>query len=236
MDDHFSHKTTEVMVTTEDVGHGSENIDMVTIGHSESSAAVPQTSQTAGVYSVTISSEVRSDRNSRPEFTKATQGSAQIRAPPTTRPSYTQRGTAFENNTAAWSYARCAILFFTAILVTWLPSSANRVYSVVHPGYASVPLQFMSAIVLPLQGFWNAVIYVSTSWSACKYFFSEMKERTKNSEHTTSKFAGDFTGRNSGFKIPSRRARHNYETESMTELAISTRPNSNEEPQQQRVQ
>lgn len=230
MDDPFSHKTTEVSVTTEDIKNDNEDIDLATLGHN----GVPTQSTPQGAaYSVTISSEVRADRNSRPEFLNPTQSNLQIREPSTLRPGRGKRKANMEANTAAWSYARCAILFFTAILITWLPSSANRVYSVVHPGTASLALEFMSAIVLPLQGFWNAVIYISTSWSACKYFFSEMRHRSKRSEHTTTKFPGEFTGRNSGFKIPSRRGKQDYETESMTELAIATRPNSNEELKQQ---
>ncbi|KHO00941.1 G-protein coupled receptor [Metarhizium album ARSEF 1941] len=79
-----------------------------------------------------------------------------------------------ELNNAAWSYTKCSILFFTAILITWIPSSANRVYSLVNDKSVSVPLEFMSAFVLPLQGFWNAVIYAVTSWSACRELFDDL--------------------------------------------------------------
>ncbi|KAM0550304.1 hypothetical protein ACHAPJ_008974 [Fusarium lateritium] len=74
---------------------------------------------------------------------------------------------------AAWAYTKVAMLFFAVILVTWIPSSANRMYSHIHPDKVSKPLQFMSATVLPLQGFWNAVIYSVTSWSACKALLEE---------------------------------------------------------------
>ncbi|KAL2021858.1 hypothetical protein VTK56DRAFT_6453 [Thermocarpiscus australiensis] len=74
----------------------------------------------------------------------------------------------YESHSAAWSYTKCAILFFCALLVTWIPSSGNRVYSLVHGGAVSRPLFYASAFVLPLQGFWNAIIYVVTSWAACK--------------------------------------------------------------------
>ncbi|OAA77503.1 GPCR, family 2-like protein [Akanthomyces lecanii RCEF 1005] len=80
-----------------------------------------------------------------------------------------------ELNNAAWSYTKCAILFFTAILITWIPSSANRVYSVIHKNEVSVALEFMSAFVLPLQGFWNAVIYAVTSWAACKNLLYDLR-------------------------------------------------------------
>ncbi|KAJ9420071.1 G-protein coupled receptor 1 [Fusarium oxysporum] len=74
---------------------------------------------------------------------------------------------------AAWAYTKVAMLFFAVILITWIPSSANRMYSHIHPSEVSKPLQFMSATVLPLQGFWNAVIYAVTSWAACKAVLEE---------------------------------------------------------------
>ncbi|KAJ3494870.1 hypothetical protein NLG97_g3794 [Lecanicillium saksenae] len=78
-------------------------------------------------------------------------------------------------NHAAWSYAKCSLLFFTAMLITWIPSSANRVYSIAHGNRVSVPLQYMSAFVLPLQGLWNAIIYAVTSWSACKNLVHDVR-------------------------------------------------------------
>ncbi|QGI96273.1 hypothetical protein CEK26_009342 [Fusarium fujikuroi] len=58
---------------------------------------------------------------------------------------------------AAWAYTKVAMLFFA----------------------------FMSATVLPLQGFWNAVIYTVTSWAACKALLEERglwRSRTRISE------------------------------------------------------
>jgi hypothetical protein len=65
------------------------------------------------------------------------------------------------------AYTRCAILFAISILVTWVPSSANRVYTLCHtdPSYA---LSFAAAAVLPLQGFWNTTIFFWTSWGIIK--------------------------------------------------------------------
>lgn len=79
-----------------------------------------------------------------------------------------------ERDNAAWSYTKCALLFFTAMLVTWIPSSANRLYSLTHNKSTSVPLEFMSVLVLPLQGFWNCLVYVTISWTACKNLFHDM--------------------------------------------------------------
>ncbi|KAK1783453.1 hypothetical protein QBC45DRAFT_388547 [Copromyces sp. CBS 386.78] len=77
------------------------------------------------------------------------------------------------NNSAIWHYTKCALFFFTALLVTWIPSSCNRVYSLVHHNQTMKGLEYMGAGVLPLQGFWNAVIYAVTSWKACKKFFGQ---------------------------------------------------------------
>src|SRR2546421_9959925 len=63
-----------------------------------------------------------------------------------------------------WSYYKCALLFFVAVVVTWVPSSANRIYSLVFPEKVSFGLSLAAGLVLPLQGFWNALIYIATSW------------------------------------------------------------------------
>jgi hypothetical protein len=78
-----------------------------------------------------------------------------------------------------WSYYKCAMLFFIALLVTWVPSSVNRVYSLVFPDKVSFGLSFASGLVLPLQGFWNTVIYVATSLPACKALFRRLAEKLK---------------------------------------------------------
>ncbi|KAM7208812.1 hypothetical protein V8F20_000975 [Naviculisporaceae sp. PSN 640] len=83
-----------------------------------------------------------------------------------------RRRAAYEANSAILSYTKCALLFFTAMLVTWIPSSANRVFGVVHDGQTSMTLEIMSTAVLPLQGFWNAIIYAVTSWKAVKMLFN----------------------------------------------------------------
>ncbi|KAI2643305.1 G-protein coupled receptor [Xylaria nigripes] len=87
-------------------------------------------------------------------------------------------------NKAAWVYTKYAIIFFTALLVTWLPSSVNRVYSLVHGEDVAV-LQVLGALVLPLQGLWNAIIYSFTSWAAVKALFSEFTHRTERSNQSS---------------------------------------------------
>lgn len=115
-----------------------------------------------------------------------------------------------EANRAAFGYTKVALLFFVSLLVTWVsfshmqphrtrlsnyiprtheksqvPSSINRVYSLVHPSLISIPFTYASGVVLPLMGFWNSVIYVTTSWAAVRMLFSgELNERGTGSVKT----------------------------------------------------
>lgn len=81
-------------------------------------------------------------------------------------------------NRATLSYCYTALLFFIALLVTWVPSTVNRVYTLVSPGSPSpFALDFASGLVLPLQGFWNTVIYIVTSLAACKALAADIHDR-----------------------------------------------------------
>jgi hypothetical protein len=71
-------------------------------------------------------------------------------------------------NRAAINYCKCALLFFAALIVTWVPSTLNRLVTLVHPNDPIFGLDYASGLVLPLQGFWNAIIYIFTSLPACK--------------------------------------------------------------------
>ncbi|KAF4441862.1 G coupled receptor like [Fusarium acutatum] len=142
-----------------------------------------------------------------------------------------------ELSNAAWQYTKCALLFFTAILITWVPSSANRVYSVFHTKNSSVPLEFMSAFVLPLQGFWNALIYMVTSWSACKNLATDLRMGRRPDVTELVGGMAPEVGANNARTMTSHH-RHNlgqfrrsnkFETESMTELANESRPTSDDE-------
>ena len=93
---------------------------------------------------------------------------------------------AMEANRAAYSYTFIASLFFVSLLVTWVPSSINRVYSLIHPEAVSVEYAYAAGVVLSLMGFWNSVIYIATSWGACKNLFATDflgRGRWKEDEH-----------------------------------------------------
>ncbi|KAL8710778.1 MAG: hypothetical protein Q9225_007238 [Loekoesia sp. 1 TL-2023] len=92
-----------------------------------------------------------------------------------------------EANAAAWRYTKVALLFFVSLCVTWIPSSINRVYDLAHPNRVSYPLNFVSAIVLPLMGFWNGVIYFATTRAVCISLFWDLVERWAPRKKTTSR-------------------------------------------------
>jgi len=142
-----------------------------------------------------------------------------------------RRRALYEANNATWSYTKCSLLFFTAMLVTWIPSSANRVYSVVHHGHASMPLEYMSAFVLPLQGFWNAIIYMVTSWQACKMLWEDMRSwgRTAREPKEIVPGSRSFQRMSSG-RNGSKSSDKTFENESMTELAATVTERNSQDP------
>lgn len=77
------------------------------------------------------------------------------------------------------AYLRTSFVFAISVLVTWTPSSINRVYTLVYPSRISYGLNIASAAVLPLQGVWNAVIYFSTSWNLLRDEVSRRYARSR---------------------------------------------------------
>jgi hypothetical protein len=137
-----------------------------------------------------------------------------------------------EANTAIWSYTKVAVLFFFAMMITWIPSSANRVFSVVRPGQVALPLEYASAFVLPLQGFWNALIYATTSLPACREAWTQIRHgkrlsdgglRTMAAAFSTESDKEHYTPRQNGRRFMS-------DSESMTELQSQQSPNSFSRP------
>ncbi|RYP89734.1 hypothetical protein DL770_004122 [Monosporascus sp. CRB-9-2] len=219
MDDPYSTKTTEVTVTSETIGEDPRGTDPASLEQGISTKA--SVGQRNPVCLVTISADARAPQ----ELANASK-SGGSGLPPPARSGRMKRRANYQANSAAWSYTKCAILFFTALLVTWIPSSANRVYSVINVGKVSQPLEYLSATVLPLQGFWNTVIYISTSWSATKMMFSDIFRR-RSRRQRTSHFAPDSEDkRNRRFNISRLGTRKDDGSESMTELADRT-PSSN---------
>ena len=172
-------KTTEVHVTSEIV----YPIDLAELGHRPNSRSAGSGAQ---MYSVHVSSN-QGEFAPPPRIAMPLEKTNSMSTPASELPKFNSNLT-MEANNAAWSYTKVAILFFTAMLVTWIPSSANRLYSVGTQGQILPALEFAAAFVLPLQGFWNAVIYMTTSWKACCKFFTTNPFRSPHSQITPVRF------------------------------------------------
>ncbi|KAL5383917.1 hypothetical protein DPSP01_005717 [Paraphaeosphaeria sporulosa] len=79
-----------------------------------------------------------------------------------------RRTAATEGNAAAWGYFKVAFLMFAALFIVWVPSTVNRLQQFIDKEHPIFGLNLASALVLPLQGFWNSMIYISTTWPECK--------------------------------------------------------------------
>ncbi|KAI2471878.1 family A G protein-coupled receptor-like protein [Annulohypoxylon bovei var. microspora] len=218
MDDPYSVKTTEVTVTSESAQENGNGIDLAPLGRFD---AKPKPA-----YSVTISSDNKRGSQSQPGSSPRP---TPRNVPPTPLTARAQaksqkRRANFEANNAAWSYSKCALLFFTALLVTWIPSSANRVYSLVNTNQVEASLEIMSAIVLPLQGFWNMLIYIATSWEAVKITYTDVTSWFNGHHPEPNRYPSDYHDKhNFAFRLSSRSPRRDLESESMTELANNGR-------------
>ncbi|KAL4915598.1 Nnf1-domain-containing protein [Aspergillus aurantiobrunneus] len=60
---------------------------------------------------------------------------------------YCNSRTVSEVNAATWAYTKYAILFFIALLVTWVPSTINRVYAFVYPDRSNFGLNYASSFM-----------------------------------------------------------------------------------------
>ncbi|KAF1948336.1 hypothetical protein CC80DRAFT_24250 [Byssothecium circinans] len=80
-------------------------------------------------------------------------------------------------NAAALGYFKVAFLMFAALVCVWVPSTANRLQQFIHKDHPMFGLNLASALVLPLQGFWNSMIYISTTWPECKRAIAELMNK-----------------------------------------------------------
>ncbi|KAK2789049.1 hypothetical protein FQN52_006416 [Onygenales sp. PD_12] len=86
--------------------------------------------------------------------------------------SFLHRQSSIERHNATYMYTKRVSLFFISLLVTWAPSTMNRIYLIVHPERPSFGLSYAASLVLPLQGFWNFVVYTGTSIDAIRALYA----------------------------------------------------------------
>lgn len=71
------------------------------------------------------------------------------------------------------AYLRTAVLFAISVVVTWIPSSINRIRGLIYPD-SPYPYNVATAAVLPLQGLWNGIIFFVTSWKNLRISIRDM--------------------------------------------------------------
>ena len=74
-----------------------------------------------------------------------------------------------------------------------MPSTVNRVYAWARPDSSAFGLNYASSFVLPLQGFWNSLIYVSMSWPVFKSVLA-LKPKLSISRHNGAQVGRTGTG------------------------------------------
>jgi hypothetical protein len=85
------------------------------------------------------------------------------------------------------AYSRVAFLFFVSNLITWVPASVNRVYALLHPTEPLFSLNVFAAIVLPLQGLWNCIIYLAVNKMLLKEIFRGWSNKVRGSTNLDSR-------------------------------------------------
>ncbi|KAF7180002.1 hypothetical protein CNMCM7691_009055 [Aspergillus felis] len=86
---------------------------------------------------------------------------------------------------ASEAYYKYALLFFAALIVTWVPSSINRVYALAASNHYVFGLSCASSFALPLQGFWNSLIYITVSWQAILTWFRHVGTQARRTSSAT---------------------------------------------------
>ena len=149
--------TTDVEIVSS-AAHEIENEDRFALaGDTKGSSAASQLEMSS--YSANIQAhEDRGRQNSRPHILRIN--------------TLTRNAALEETNAEAWLFARVAFLFFVVMMVCWTPASINRLYSTIRPGELVFGLNYTAALLLPLQGLLNAIIYALSSQSAVRGFFT----------------------------------------------------------------
>ncbi|KAF2435552.1 hypothetical protein EJ08DRAFT_343259 [Tothia fuscella] len=108
-------------------------------------------------------------------------------------------------NKHARIYALVAFMVFIALLIVWVPATINRIWGIVHKpsktnnNRINTPMNYMSALVLPLQGFFNCLIYCFFSR---KQLYNEFRKRFRK-RSISSGPQKDYEGAQSIKRMPS---------------------------------
>ena len=59
-------------------------------------------------------------------------------------------------------YVFMPLMFFIALLATWVAPTINRISAFINPGHESYPLLLAVGAMGSLRGFWNGVVFITT--------------------------------------------------------------------------
>ncbi|KAG9241593.1 putative cAMP receptor-like protein [Calycina marina] len=171
-----SMKTTEVSVTSEAALASPDSLEPVKIPAPAYSVKVSAPGRS--FEPIHSASQDRAEKGLHRTNTNATSGPYPPYMPKTNSRTQSIRHVAVRSaDSALWSYAKVSGLFFLAMMLTWVPSTANRTWSVVHNGDVNLPLGYAASIVLPLQGFWNAFIYTVTNIRSVEILIAKLSRK-----------------------------------------------------------
>ncbi|OAX83545.1 hypothetical protein ACJ72_02090 [Emergomyces africanus] len=92
----------------------------------------------------------------------------------------TQNRRSLRTSNAAYLYMKRVTLFFLSLLLTWTPSTINRLHRVSSPEKPIFALAIAASSALSLQGFWNLMVYVSTSLNAVKAQYATWRTKCRS--------------------------------------------------------
>ncbi|OJD17018.1 hypothetical protein AJ78_02862 [Emergomyces pasteurianus Ep9510] len=81
---------------------------------------------------------------------------------------------------AAYIYMKRVALFLLSLLITWIPSTINRIHRLSHPEEPVFAFALAASSVLSLQGFLNLLVYISTSLDAVKAQFITCRRKFRS--------------------------------------------------------
>ncbi|KKZ64621.1 hypothetical protein EMCG_09475 [[Emmonsia] crescens] len=82
-----------------------------------------------------------------------------------------------ERHDAAYMYMKRVALFFLSLFLTWTPSTINRIHHLCRPHEPVFGLALAASSFLSLQGFWNLIVYISTSFDAIKTLYAACRTK-----------------------------------------------------------
>ncbi|KAL4950855.1 Nnf1-domain-containing protein [Aspergillus filifer] len=130
-------KVTEIHITTEDANATSSRAAGPSIEHPPTFSCI----QSHRPYSVSVQAGAASTSEVQLEPMRSEDAPDDVPE----HDQYSNSRTVSDVNAATWAYTKYAMLFFVALLATWVPSTINRVYAFIRPDTSNFGLNYASS-------------------------------------------------------------------------------------------